>query len=87
MIFEILLLVRKFFCIFIFSLIILDWLFFFILLSIILDWLFFVTEECGDFRVERDEGRILAEGSGEEGIWLALVGRSFYRKYKIYRYS
>lgn len=46
-----------------------------------------MTEECGDFRVERDEGRILAEGSGEEGIWLALVGRSFYRKYKIYRYS
>lgn len=43
-----------------------------------------MTEECGDFRVERDEGRILAEGSGEEGIWLALVGRSFYRKYKIY---
>lgn len=74
MIFEILLLVRKFFCIFILLLIILDWLFFFILLSIILDWLFFVTEECGDFRVERDEGCILAEGSGEEGIWLVLVG-------------
>ena len=65
----------------------LDWLLSLTILPTTLDWLLSVTEECGDFRVERDEGRTSAEGSGEEGTWPALAGRSLYRKHKTHRYS
>lgn len=63
----------------------LDWLLSLTLLPTTLDWLLSVTEECGDLRVEREEGRTSAEGSGEEGTWPALAGRSLYRKHKTHK--
>lgn len=78
---EILLSARKLSCTLTLPPTTLDWLLSLTLLPTKLDWLLSVTEECGDFLVERGEGLTSAEGSGEEGTWPALAGRSLYRKH------
>lgn len=63
---EILLSARKLFCTL-------------MLFSTSVDCLLSLMDECGDFLVERGVGRTSLEGSGEEGTWPALAGRSLCR--------
>ena len=65
---EILLSARKLFCTL-------------MLFSTSVDCLLSLMDECGDFLVERGVGLTSLEGSGEEGTWPALAGRSLCRKY------